>query len=91
MRLDNEYSAEPIGPDTLTTVFLLPIMRGNETGEKALKQHWRRIFEEMLVSWHQCEEDWPGRCSYQMFRQCFSVELQSVVFDLAGDPSERSH
>ena len=70
------------------TVYLVPEFENEAEAEKVLKAVYAEVFARELFAWHPDENDWPKRRTYALFRQWFSVELDSMVEDLCAYPIE---
>ena len=68
--------------------FLIPddVADGTEDAIKWVEKHWRMFFEHALNEWLTDESLWPKKISLKMFREWFSVEYQSMVWDLGKAP-----
>ena len=55
----------------------------NETDAlRWVEAHWSVLFDHMLNEWVTDEETWPKKRSLKMFRQWFTIEYHSMVWDL---------
>jgi hypothetical protein len=53
---------------------------------KWVEKRWRMFFEHCLNDWLQDESLWPEKRSLKMFREWFSIEYRSMVWDLVNEP-----
>ncbi len=78
-------SPYPVGSER--TVYLLPTYAMQAEVEEMLEHYYDLIFESELEDWMSDQSTWPKDRTYEMFRQWFDVEVDSVVVDLvAGEP-----
>lgn len=71
--------------------FLIPgeeEMDDEDGVSKWIESRWEILFEHMLTDWIADEALWPQNRSLKMFRQWFSVERHSMVWDLCDTPLE---
>ncbi len=54
--------------------------------EKWLKINFDGIFKMELEGWHTDKKKWPKKRSYKMFRQWFSVDISTMVYDMEKNP-----
>ena len=59
---------------------------GYESAIKWVEKRWRMFFEHTLMSWIAEESEWPKKRTLKMFREWFSVEYKSMVWDMGTDP-----
>jgi hypothetical protein len=52
---------------------------------RALKRHFREIFENELAGWYTLEESWPRNRSFAMFQEWFDFSFVSMINDLADE------
>ena len=50
--------------------------------EKVVDEHYSKIFEHELYSWHLAKEDWPENRDRKAFHDWFEVEAHSLILDL---------
>lgn len=89
---------EPIPNFTLANLeddgdaFLIPDFEssdpvdGTEDAVKWVEKRWRMLFEHVLGEWLTDESLWPKKRTLIMFREWFSIEYRSMVWDLASEP-----
>jgi len=53
---------------------------------KALRNHWRDIFEEELEGWMRDADDWPSPRTQKVFLQWFDVEVAELVTNMGQSP-----
>lgn len=84
-RLDDDDgpSIDEVPSDELTSVYLI---EESEEAEHSLGRHWESIFDEILSSWCDDEEQWPGKRTFAMFQEWFDTRLIELVFDLSDGP-----
>ncbi len=70
------------------TVYLVPEFGNDAEAENVLKAVYAEVFERELFAWHTDESDWPKKRTFALFKQWFSVELDSMVEDLCAYPIE---
>lgn len=72
--------------------FLIPGYESRESVDdeedaiKWVEKRWRVFFEHCLNDWLQDESLWPKKRSLKMFREWFSIEYRSMVWDMANEP-----
>jgi len=97
--LDWLMSADPNPPKDLTLAdleedgdaFLIPgepVVDNAADAIKWVEKRWAVLFEHALSDWLTDEELWPKSRTLQMFRQWFTVEYRSMVWDLTNEPLE---
>jgi len=59
---------------------------GTEDAIKWVEKRWRMFFEHILMSWTGDEKEWPKKRTLKMFREWFSVEYKSMVWDMGTEP-----
>lgn len=59
---------------------------GTEDAIKWVEKRWRMFFEHILMSWIGDESEWPKKRTLKMFREWFSVEYKSLVWDMGVEP-----
>lgn len=59
---------------------------GTEDAVKWVEKRWRMFFEHILGDWLTDESLWPQKRTLKMFREWFSVEYRSMVWDMADEP-----
>lgn len=64
-------------------LLLIPAFDGPGQAMAYIKQIYQNIFEAELISWGAAKEDWPKNRSFDLFKQWFTVEFHSNVFDVA--------
>jgi hypothetical protein len=65
--------------------FLIPgdtVIRSEADALGWVEAHWSVLFDHMLNEWITDEETWPKKRSLKMFRQWFTIEHHSMVWDL---------
>jgi len=65
------------------TVYLLPEL---EDWQEYLMNHYLPIFDQELESWCEDSSQWPQNRSWEVFKQWFKYEWQSMVFDMPDEP-----
>ena len=97
--LDWLMSADPNPPKHLTLAdleedsdaFLIPgepTVANQAEAVKWVEKRWSVLFEHVLSDWLTDEELWPQNRTLKLFRQWFTVEYRSMVWDLSNDPLE---
>jgi hypothetical protein len=98
--LDWLLSADPEPLDRLTLeelgqdgdAFLIPgdlsryPVNNEQDAIKWVEKRWRLFFEHCLNNWLTDESLWPEKRTLKMFREWFSIEYRSMVWDLANEP-----
>ncbi len=98
--LDWLKSVDPQPLEQLTLVemeqdgdaFLIPTYEssdpvdGEQDAIKWVEKHWRMFFEHYLNDWLTDESLWPHKRTLKMFREWFSIEYRSMVWDMANEP-----
>lgn len=59
--------------------------------EKWLKKNFDRFFQIELSDWITDDSKWPMRRTYKMFRQWFSVDISTMVYDMETRPINKGH
>ena len=59
---------------------------GTDDAIKWVEKRWRMFFEHILMSWIGDESEWPKKRTLKMFREWFSVEYKSLVWDMGVEP-----
>ena len=54
--------------------------------EKWLKKKFDKFFMMELEDWHTNKKEWPQKRSYKMFKQWFSVDISTMVYDMENRP-----
>jgi hypothetical protein len=73
-------------PDGEQTVYLLPDLADGGDVDDMIAQAFGLIFENELESWYPDEAAWPKPRTLAMFQQWFTIEVHSIIHDLAADP-----
>lgn len=66
-------------------VFLIPQFNDISDSEKWIEKRWSFLFEHMLMGWVEDEALWPEDRSLAMFRDWFSIEVHTMVWDLSEE------
>jgi hypothetical protein len=66
-------------------VFLIPQHNDISDSEKWVEKRWSFLFEHMLMGWVEDESTWPEDRSLAMFRDWFSIEVHTMVWDLSEE------
>ena len=53
--------------------------------EELLRDCAIAIFESELLGWSTDDSTWPAERTYEMFRQWFDIEINSMMIDLCHD------
>ncbi len=64
------------------TVYLVDEVEFDSDADKVIEEHYPKIFEHELFSWHLVEEDWPENRDRKTFHEWFDVESHSLILDL---------
>ncbi len=64
------------------TIYLVDEIEFNRDFDKVIDEHYSKIFEHELYSWHLAEEDWPQDRGRDVFNEWFELETHSLVLDL---------
>jgi hypothetical protein len=70
------------------TVYLIPEVTDEPHAEELIRDCFAMIFENELNGWIIDETAWPANRTYEMFRQWFDIEIDSMVIDLCQDRFE---
>jgi hypothetical protein len=54
--------------------------------EKWLRKKFDKFFTMELDDWHTNKKEWPQYRSYKMFKQWFSVDISTMVYDMENRP-----
>ncbi len=87
LAVDSQLTAENLPLSVLhaeNTVYLMSLEDADQF-EEWLEANYRPIFEAELRSWFEDPACWPERRDYVQFQNWLTVELHSVVIDLATD------
>ena len=78
---DRQYTPEYI--DERSSAILIPFYDAVTVGaaREYVNSIWDKIFTEELQNWHLDQSRWPENRTLEMFKQWFTVELHSIVFD----------
>jgi hypothetical protein len=80
---DNEEPrARSLGVDFLTSTILVS---DEHVAMEQIKQHFRSIFEEMLLGWCRSTDLWPRDRSWTVFQRWFDVQIVESVFEFADE------
>ena len=63
------------------TVYLIP--DGMADPETYVRRHYKAMFEEELNSWYTDPDMWPKDRSFKTFKNFFTVQVSTMVFDLS--------
>ena len=68
--------------------FLLPesVMEDEGAAVKWIEKRWQTFFEHFLNGQYVDEVLWPQGRSLKMFRQWFTIQFHSMVYDMADTP-----
>lgn len=69
--------------------FLIPgdgVVDNAQDAVKWVEKRWRMFFDHMLGEWLLDESLWPQKRTLKMFREWFTVEYRSMVWDLVSAP-----
>lgn len=58
----------------------------HEDAVRWVERRWQMFFEHILNDWLMDESLWPKKRTLKMFREWFSVEFNSMVWDMADEP-----
>lgn len=78
------YPEDPVNEVDEANVYLID--DSIDDIEKWLKKKFDKFFSTELGDWHTDELDWPQKRSYKMFKQWFSVDISTMIFDLEQRP-----
>ncbi|MBD0375815.1 MAG: hypothetical protein ICV51_09325 [Flavisolibacter sp.] len=70
-------------------IYLIGERDNNEVIEKWLKKNFDAIFQKELDDWCIDERLWPQNRTYKMFREWFTIEYHSMVYDLEDYPVDK--
>lgn len=73
-------------PKAERTVYLVESIEDDLDADRVLRACFDLIFEEELGGWHTDEAAWPEDRSYEVFREWFDVEVDTMVVDLLDAP-----
>ncbi|MDD5248220.1 MAG: hypothetical protein PHY45_04500 [Rhodocyclaceae bacterium] len=71
--------------------FLVPAEATAEGPDQAIQwveQRWQMLFEHFIRAWVNDNSLWPRKLGLQLFREWFSIEYHSMLWDLAETPLE---
>lgn len=75
--------ARPFG-----SAFLLPELELEEDVQEWVEENASWLFEFQLSSWTEDESLWPATRDLKAFREWFTIDIHSVVVDVADDEIE---
>jgi hypothetical protein len=75
----------PESNEVWTTVYLVDEPKDYDP-ENIVRQHFKKIFDEQLGSWHLNMLAWPTPRKFSMFQQWFETEIVDLVLDMAKEP-----
>ena len=84
-----EMTLEQLNEDN--DAFLLPgepVIDGHKDAVAWIEKRWKGLFEYKLEGWYIDESLWPKKRTLKMFREWFSIEYSSMVWDLENTPLE---
>ena len=95
--LDWLMSADPNPPQDMTLddlgddgdAFMIPgenVVDNMQDAVKWVEKHWGMFFEHTLEGWLVDESLWPQKRTLKMFREWFTIEYRSMVWDLVNAP-----
>lgn len=84
--LPDPISLSPEQYDDDSAAYLLPDVEDDNDQEKALRQCYEILFEELLSGWWTLENDWPKERSFLIFKEWFTCEFHSLALDLVDGP-----
>ena len=64
---------------------LIPLFDSEKEALKYVERNHRKIFMMILDGWYRDPDVWP-KISLRLFRQWFSVEIHTIVFDMVNKP-----
>lgn len=85
----NSFEGSDLSPEDFKkdqTLYLIPEYLDDLDAHQILKRFYNFIFEMELEGWCLDEEKWPPIRTLSVFLEWFTVEFQSMVIDLCGDP-----
>ena len=87
-RTDPEDKSPPTLADIRRepTAYLIEECDMEDEYPRALKRHFRKVFENELAGWYTVEESWPKNRSFTMFKDWFDFSFVSMINDLADEP-----
>ena len=62
-------------------VYLIPVFEGKDEFDKYVKENFSEIFEYELEDWLPQPGMWPEKRTWKMFKDWFSYEVHTVVYD----------
>ncbi|MBF0275122.1 MAG: hypothetical protein HQK84_07810 [Nitrospinae bacterium] len=66
-------------------MYLVSQIEDSKDLEKALKKHYKEIFENELFDWYTDESKWPKKSCIMVFKEFFEVEFNEMVINLSRD------
>lgn len=69
------------------TVYLVP--EAKDAAEGYTRSHFKAMFEEELASWYTDPSLWPKDLSFKTFKEFFTIQTTSMVYDLGKGPIEK--
>jgi hypothetical protein len=83
------FPEPPPGKFEENNIYLIPEAESNEAIMKWLGKNFEIIFKNELWMWHTDSKDWPPNRTFKMFREWFTIEINSLVFDLDNTELKR--
>ena len=81
----NELSPEnPVNEVHESNIYLID--DGIDDVEKWLKKKFDKFFTMELYDWHTEKKEWPQRRSYKMFKEWFSIDISTMIYDMENRP-----
>ena len=78
------YPEDPINEVDEANIYLVD--DGIDDVEKWLKKKFDKFFTLELEDWHTNKKEWPQKRSYKMFKQWFSVDISTMIYDMENKP-----
>lgn len=83
------YPEDPVNEADEPNIYL--INDDIDDVEKWLKKKFDKFFTMELEDWHTNTKEWPQKRSYKMFKQWFSVDVSSMIYDMENSPVYKEH
>ena len=78
------YPKDPVNEVNEANIYLVD--KNIKNVEQWLKKKFDMFFMFELDDWHTNKKEWPQKRTYKMFRQWFSVEVSTMIYDMESRP-----
>jgi len=78
--------AYPIVDNDEGTVYLIKDLESKPKIDNWIKKNYGKIFANELNGYHTEESEWPQRRTLKVFKEWFSIEVSTLIFDMLDGP-----